>query len=183
MTKEIKTVQNPRLILVLCENAERISEIISDILNNCSYNTCIDRFTENTDFIISGRICAAECSEDIIADTVVFDKYPNTVKDVVSKFKNRVTSYECCCGSHADESVPALTYSRDNYSADITCRNIGNQKGKTVFDIIGSGILGRIRMNSESYTVDEVLLCTAVLTVTGVPLASILNYFNSLDEK
>ena len=33
MTNRIKTVQKPKVIMVCCRDSERISEIISDILN------------------------------------------------------------------------------------------------------------------------------------------------------
>lgn len=49
MTNRIKTVQNPRLIMIISENGKRIGDIVSDVLNFCSYNTCIDDFSQNTD--------------------------------------------------------------------------------------------------------------------------------------
>lgn len=180
MTNRIKTVQNPRLILAVCQNARRISEILSDILNDCSYNTCIDSFHKNTDFIISTK-SEAECPNDVIPDTIIFDESTdkNIADKAVNAFKKKVTSYEHFYSANEDEQMSVITYSLDNYSADVTFRNIKEENGITVFDVIVNGILGRVRVNSTLYSLKEVLQCIAVLTATGVPLAPITSFFNA----
>ena len=176
MTNRMKTVQNPRLILAVCQNARRISEILSDILNYCSYNTCIDSFSENTDFILSTK-SGTECPEGVIADTVIFDQ--SVSNEVFSGFKKKVTSYEHFYSVHKEEPISVITYSLDHYSADVTFRNIKEQNETTVFEIIVNGILSRVRINNRRYSLEEVLQCTAVLTATGIPLASIISFFNN----
>lgn len=175
LTNRIKTVKYPKLILLRCEDSNRLSELISDILNYCSYNTCIDDFTENTDYVISCSECSNEEMSGVIADTALASA--SDLHDLRRNgFRRLVASYEEV--SELPESEEGLiTYSGDNYSADVTCRNISSSGDATVFDIVSSGILSRVRINSSVYTVYEVLVCTSVLLAAGIPLASVIGYF------
>lgn len=184
MTNRIKTVQNPKLILVACKNSERISDIISNILNFCCYNTCIDDFSENTDFVITNYSENFTIPNDTIANTVIFDGSLSLSDGVIMKFRNKATSYEYCLKKYGEDVRNILTYSSENYDADVTYRNKSiTPDGEIVFDIIGTGILSRVRLNNSVFSLDEVLVCTAALIATGIPIASILGYFNSSDEK
>ena len=178
MTNRVKTVQNPKMILVACKDSERIAGIISAVLNECKYNTCIDDYYLNTDFIIVNYSERTEYPDDVIADTVVFDGEHDIEESDVSRFRTKVGTYEYAYKRYGDDSKSVLTYSAENYAADITCRNISLTCSGTAFDIIDNGILSRVNIGTNLYTVDEVLVCTAVLTATGVPLASVIGYFN-----
>lgn len=182
LTDRLKTVQSPRIILVDCDNAIRISGIISDILNYCSYNTLVDCFSENTDFIILTHAKKPIC-ENVIADTVTFDEKSVLSEEFISQFRNKVTSYEYCFGKYGDEAEGFLTYSADNYDAGVMFRNITVTENITSFDIIDDGILSRVRIHNNLYSVQEVIVCTCTLIATGVPIASILGYFNTYEEK
>ncbi|MDD6488391.1 MAG: hypothetical protein PUG48_01055 [Clostridia bacterium] len=184
MTNRIKTVQNPKLILVACKNSERISGIISDILNFCCYNTCIDNFSENTDFIIKNHSENFTIPKDTIACTVIFDGTLDLSDSVILKFRNKATSYEYCLKKYGEDVRTILTYSSENYDADVTYRNKSTDSdGAAVFDIIGTGILSRVHLKNSVFSIDEVLVCTAALIATGIPIASILGYFNASEEK
>ena len=176
MTNRIKTVKYPRLILLMCQDAERISELISDILNYCSYNTCIDDYTENTDYVISCTACPQEASAGVIADTALADA--ESLQQLrTGGFRRLVTAYETA-SEFPENEEGLMTYSSENYSADVACRNISSQGDDTVFDIVSSGILSRVRIDSSMYTVYEVLVCTSVLLAAGIPLASVIGFFN-----
>lgn len=184
MTNRIKTVQNPKLILVACKNSERISDIISDILNFCCYNTCIDDFSENTDFVIANYSKNFTIPDNAIADTVISDGSFALSNGIVSGFRNKATSYEYCLKKYGEGVRNILTYSSENYDADVTYRNKSTDSdGTAVFDIIGTGILSRVRLKNSVFSIDEVLVCTAALIATGIPIASILGYFNASNEK
>lgn len=184
MTNRIKTVQNPKLILVACKNSERIADIISSILNFCCYNTCIDNFSENTDFVIANYSDKFTIPQDTIADTVLFDRSSALSDSDISRFRNKVTSYEYSLKRYGEYAENIFTYSLENYDADVTHRNKSiTTDGKTVFDVIGTGILSRVHIKNSAFSVEEVLECTAALIAAGIPIASILGYFNSSDEK
>ncbi len=178
MTNRIKTVQNPRLILLACENSARLADIISDILNYCSYNTCIDDFSQNTDFIIENGSCKQECPENVIEDTVLFDDKSELTKEALSSFRERVAKYEDAMEMFGEESDKVITFSSENYGADVACRNYSKNSGTASFGLVGNGILSRVNIIDGKYTVDEILACTGVLLATGMPLASILGFFD-----
>ena len=164
MTNMIKTVQNPRLILLDCRNSHKLAEIISDVLNFCSFNTCIDDFTQVTDFIIENADSGTYCPENVIADTVLFDENSKMTRDKISTFREGVTSYENAMSFFGNDGEGIMTYSSDNYGADVASRNY-TENGGTVNIINGK------------YTVDEILACTGVLLAAGMPLASVLSFF------
>ncbi len=174
MTNKMKTVQKPRLIFLACENSQRLAELISNILDFCSYNNCINNFSENTDFVIETLGYGEEYPENVIADTVLYDGGYCRNKHL-GEFRQRVTAYENIDSSE-DE---ALTYSTDNYGADLACRNISEYDNTMTLDIVGNGILSRISLDKNKYSVGEVLACMGVLTASGLPLAAISGYFTS----
>lgn len=178
MTDKLKPVQSPRVILIQCKNSKRISEIISDILNCCSYNTLVDCFATNADFIISVNKNNINKDADVIKNTIFFDD--GSIDEKLSnEFCNKVMSYECCLKNYGDIPKEIMTYSSENYKANITARNIIKTKNNISFDVIGQGILSRVRIYSNKYSVEDVLICTAVLVATGMSIASILGYFNT----
>ena len=179
VTNRIKTVQNPRLIVIACNNGTRVGDIVSDVLNYCKYNTCINDFSQNTDFVIENPDYTGECPRNVIADTILFDDDSKYKCECAKKFRSRVTSYENAMHLYGGEPQDVLTYSSEHYAADVACRNISRRNGKAVFDIIGNGILSRVNIKDGKYSVDEVLACTGVLLAAGLPLASIINYFEN----
>ncbi len=179
MTNRIKTVQNPRLIVIACDNGKRVGDIVSDVLNFCMYNTCINDFSQNTDFVIENPEYKGGCPENVIADTILFDDDSKYSGECVKKFRSRVTSYENAIQLYGEDPQDVLTYSSEHYGADVACRNISEKNGIAAFDIIGNGILSRVNISEGKYTVDEVLACTGVLLAAGLPLASIINYFEN----
>ena len=175
MTNKMKTVQKPRLILLACENSHRIAELVSGILDFCSYNNCIDDFSENTDFIIETTEYDGERRTGVIADTVLFDGKCSIECERIGEFRQKVTAYENIGADEGD----VLTYSADNYGADLACRNV-SETGETVsLDIVGNGILSRINFDKDKCTAEEVLICMSVLVGAGLPLAAISGYFTS----
>ena len=175
LTNGIKTVKYRRMIFFRCECPARICELISDILNYCSYNTSTDDLSGDTDYILHCSDKMPELPDDVIADTA-FVTSDNIGCISGIEFRRIVLGYE-----DVDESLEdnerILTFSEENYSADVTCRNINTQGDITVFDIVSGGILSRVRINSSIYSVSDVLVCTAVLIAAGIPIASITGYF------
>ena len=177
MTNRIKTVQCPRVILVATENGEKLAQMISEIMNYCTYNTVIDDFSENTDFVIESEGFDVNCPEDTVADTVVFDESCCISGDRLAQFRERVTSYENALRVFGADGDDVLTFSGENYGADVACRNMTSDGKRISCDLIGNGILSRLSFDSSRYTVEDVLACTGVLIATGMPMASVLNFF------
>ena len=177
MTNKIRTVQNPRLILLDCKNSHKLAQIISDILNFCKFNTCIDDFSEITDFVIENADSGIERPENVIDDTVLFDNNSSLSRDLIKGFRESVTPYENAMKFFGEDNDRVITYSSENYGADVASRNYAENGGTVSFELIGGGILSRVNVINGKYTVDEVLACTGVLIAAGMPLASVLNFF------
>lgn len=182
MTNSIKTVQNPRVILVALQSPERIMSLLSDILNVCSYNTCINDFSKNTDFVIASESFDSECPENAVADTVLFDGKCTVSSERLRDFRTRVTPYENAIDIYGCDPEDVVTYSAENYGADVAVRNLTKENGAASFDIIGNGILSRVNVIDSKYSVEDILICTGVLLAAGLPMASIIGYFDSEEE-
>lgn len=177
MTNKIKTVQNPRLILLDCGNSNKLAGIISDVLNYCKFNTCIDDFTEITDFVILNADSGIQRPENVIADTVLFDENSSLSKSLIESFRKSVTPYENAMKLFSEDNDKLITYSSENYGADVASRNYAENGGTVSFELVVGGILSRVNIINGKYTVDEILACTGILLAAGMPLASVLNFF------
>lgn len=179
MTNKLKTLQCPRVVLVATGNSRKLTSIISDVMNYCTYNTLIDDFSENTDFVIESEEYDRNCPENAVADTVIFDNNCSLSDERLRAFRERITSYENSMKLDLAEGEKVTTYSSENYGADVACRNLTYDGGKASCDLIGNGILSRLTFDSRKYTADEILACTGVLLAAGMPMAAILNYFSA----
>ncbi len=176
MTNRLKTVRYKKLIRIKRKDGKRIAGLLSQILDNCGFNTCIDDFSENTDYVITSETADSDVPEDVIHDTIVYDDPAEGPS--AEGFRAAVTDYVNAVSE--DEDGPNyVTYSDTNYAADVACRNVSVQGSETGFDIVCGGILGRARIDNGRYSVEEVLVCAAALTASGVPMASVLEFFNS----
>ena len=75
------------------------------------------------------------------------------------------------------------TYSSKTDAADFTARNIRvTPDGFTAFEIVGVGIIGRVRLNTQrSGVIDDVLAAAAAAVETGIPFADVLKALNSAE--
>ena len=175
LTNGIKTVKYKRMIFFRCGCAARICELISDILGYCLYTASTDDISGDTDYILYRSEKIPELTDDVIADTA-FVTADNIGCISGMGFRRLVMRYEDVDESlEGDERI--FTFSEDNYSADVTCRNISTQGNITVFDIVSGGILSRVRIDSSIFSVSDVIVCAAVLIAAGIPIASITGYF------
>ena len=177
MTNRIKTVQYPRVVLVAMQNPDRIIEMISDIMNYCTYNTVIDDFSENTDFVIETESFDINCPENAVADTLIFDESCRLDRERIAGFRQKVTPYENVGSISQEESEGLITYSLENYGADVTLRNVTEENGRASCDLLCGGILSRLSFDSSRFTGEEVLISIAALLAAGMPMASVLNFF------
>lgn len=77
-----------------------------------------------------------------------------------------------------------FTYSIQWDGADFTARNIrALPDGTAVFEMVGVGIIGRVRLeHARDGDVEASLAAAAVAMAAGVPFAGILNALNGPDE-
>ncbi|QAT50145.1 hypothetical protein EQM14_10420 [Caproiciproducens sp. NJN-50] len=75
-----------------------------------------------------------------------------------------------------------ITYSLARDDADFTARNIRmTPDGDAAFEIVGFGVIGRVRLNGGSLSdVEEVLAAACAAVGAGIPFAEVLKALNSL---
>lgn len=96
--------------------------------------------------------------------------------------------FEACVADYDFAAMPQvaahhpLTYSVGNDSADFTARNVRRtQDGFTTFEMVGVGVIGRVRLaGGEENRVREALAAAAAAVACGIPLAEVLRALNSV---
>lgn len=80
---------------------------------------------------------------------------------------------------------PCTTYSSKTDSADFTARNIRYaQDGCVAFEIVGVGIIGRVKLNTrDKGIVDDALAASAAAVGIGIPFADVLKALNNIKLK
>lgn len=99
-----------------------------------------------------------------------------------------VEGFAVCVADYAFSAMPEiaalkpLTYSTVSDSADFTARNIRKlSEGFSAFEMIGVGVIGRVRLATEnSDWVGPALAAAAAAIACGIPFAEVLDALNSL---
>lgn len=76
-----------------------------------------------------------------------------------------------------------ITYSLTRNDADFTARNIRmTPEGNIAFEIVGFGVIGRVRLSGGSLSgVEEVLAAACAAVSAGIPFAEVLKALNGLN--
>lgn len=83
----------------------------------------------------------------------------------------------------AEGAKKLITYSMGRNDADFTARNIRKTpSGQTAFEIVGFGVIGRVRLGGENRAgVEETLAAACAAVESGIPFADVLKALNSPD--
>lgn len=74
-----------------------------------------------------------------------------------------------------------VTYSVDRNDADYTAKNIRTLRdGFTAFEIVGSGIIGRVRLGEKIPGVRCALAAASAAVAAGIPFADVLRALNDI---
>lgn len=100
-----------------------------------------------------------------------------------SRFQVRVARYSPEEKPDPGVSGNTVTYSTQWNGADFTARNIRpTESGLVSFEIVGVGIIGRVRLKTRSQgEVEPALAAAAAAIAAGVPFAEALDALNRLD--
>lgn len=96
--------------------------------------------------------------------------------------------FSVCVADYAFSAMPEiaalkpLTYSTSSDSADFTARNIRKlPEGFSAFEMIGVGVIGRVRLATENPDwVGPALAAAAAAIACGIPFAEVLEALNGL---
>ncbi|MCI1966733.1 MAG: hypothetical protein LKJ17_11485 [Oscillospiraceae bacterium] len=97
--------------------------------------------------------------------------------------------WDVCVAEHelsfrAAGTAKLITYSLARDDADFTARNVRTIPGRGIaFEIVGFGVIGRVRLNSGSLSdVEEVLAAACAAVGVGIPFAEVLKALNQLNS-
>lgn len=134
------------------------------------------------DFII---LNASLLKEDILKDfnletILVLCDAEEVNANFIEKFNNIILPYSFSENLSIKEKN-VLFYSINSNEADLIAKNINPQDDKTVFELLGTGVIGRVKLSKSSQlSVELVLAVSSTLVAMGVPLAVVLNVINQL---
>lgn len=184
-----------RLIAVLGETADeaavlltkilRSTGFIASILNQDKEHSCKDALitaSKVCDFIVlNASLLKNELLDEFNLETIlVLCDTDKTDKEFIEKFKNIVLPYLLEENLNI-KGKNILSYSVNSNEADLIAKNINPQEDKIVFELLGTGIIGRVKLSrSSGFSVELVLAVSSALVAMGVPLAAVLNVINQL---
>lgn len=68
-----------------------------------------------------------------------------------------------------------ISYDNENDKADITAKNIRTVDGTVVFELLGTGIIGRLRVKNDGEdTVNKALISAGIMLCSGIPLREVV---------
>ncbi len=196
MSEMRSTAVNKRvkLIAVSGKAAKDAAKLLTMILSTCGFRA--SQLSLNEPAWEEALETAGDVCDFVVLDTELFDikltdKFSletalviGETKDIdeegLSKFKNAVLPYSMN-GSITERKRNMLFYSIDNNEADLIAKNINLREDRTVFELLGTGVIGRAKFSRTSgFSVELVLAAASALIAMGVPLASVLNVINRL---
>lgn len=183
-----------RLIAVSGKAANEAAQLLTKILRTCNFR--VSQLNSNETVWEEALKIAGNVCDFVILNTEIFDiDFPDrfvqetalivgeteTVdENGLKNFKNVVLPYSLY-GRIKENKENILFYSLDNNEADLIAKNINPQKDRVVFELLGTGVIGRVKLSRTSgFSVELVLAVSSALIAMGVPLASVLGVMNQL---
>lgn len=187
--------KNVKLIAVSGQMSNEAVQLLIKILRTCNFrasnlNTQESAWEEALN--IAGKVC-----DFVVLDTESFDvnfpeKFIPEAALVVGKFDSIINENDFKRFEHvvlpyslsesiAQKGKNIIFYSMNSNEADLIAKNINPQEDRTVFELLGTGVIGRVKLSKKSgFSVELVLAVSSALVAMGVPLASVLGVMNQL---
>lgn len=151
--------------IVVLEKSGHTIEVLRQILRSCGKENytalgageTVPPGTPSSTLLVCGPECPAEAAG-----------YGACVADCESAFPSGLAGFG-----------RLTTYSVDRDGADFTAKNIRSaQDGSTAFEIVGSGIIGRVRLGAGAPGVRCALAAASAAVAAGIPFADVLRALN-----
>lgn len=183
-----------RLIAVCGETANEAAVLLTKILRSTGFiasflnqedsewKDALKTASKVCDFIIlNASVIKEDISEEFNLEIIlVLCDADEVDMELVKKFKKIVLPYSMCEKFSVKERN-MLFYSMNNNEADLIAKNINPQDNRTVFELLGTGVIGRVKLSKSSgFSVELVLAVSSALVAIGVPLAAVLDVINQI---
>lgn len=178
-----------KLVAVSEKSDGLIAKTLQSILEHCGYSVTADcDETACTDQKIEYLVASAAEYTKLPANTVpavliladfahVTDYALNHAKD----FIGCVMDYDAHIPSSADyfTGCKILTYSTSSDNADFTARYIHTLDRETAFEIVGVGVIGRVRLRHPDLVKASLIAASSAISC-GISFADVLNALNNM---
>lgn len=182
MNREIQA----RLITVLQQNTSSAAQgILNKIFAYCAQKTagCEEsafryRITECTFVDGLPQVMKGTTPDTLILNDGIPQK--SALWQQAARYKNLVLPYESIEALPEQLPCKLFSYSTHSDSAGLTARNIRNHDSQTLFEIVGFGVIGRVRFSRCSEAeIGEILAAASAATACSFPFACILDGINA----
>ncbi|MDP4119431.1 MAG: hypothetical protein Q8876_00020 [Bacillota bacterium] len=180
-----------KLKIIYVSGAQTFSSVVCDsltfVLNRCGFKaqtagdiSLLDfsKYNDDDGFIVT---CGenAKIPEDIYDKTlVIIDSSKSDYMSDLHKYDKAVIPFN---REALPENVEVIKYAVSEIEADLTAKNIQELSDVLKFEILGTGIIGRIRIPRDSrLTVDTTLAIAGALLISGVSMSDMIDGINAI---
>jgi hypothetical protein len=161
-------LHNTTKLIAVCDKTGHTTQVLKKILNFCGRDGI--------------RVSsAAEPAEPTLHPMVLLFCDAVKVPDA-DRFSICVANYDIAARPEL-QGLQLVTFSVESDSADFTARNIHRtQDGCTAFEIVGVGVIGRVKLAGDSTKYVEAVLAAAAAAISsGIAFAEVLEALNHIE--
>lgn len=178
-----------KLIAVSEKPGELVAHTLQKILMYCGHAVSND-IGETTDptkpieYLITTASKLTELPANTVPAVLLLADFAHVTEQMLNHakdFADCVTDYDISIPLSADYLIDCkmLTYSSTSDNADFTARNIRTIEEGVAFEIVGVGVIGRVKLSSPDMVKTALVAASAALACR-VPFADVLNALNNM---
>ncbi|HEX3037693.1 MAG TPA: hypothetical protein VHO94_01700 [Oscillospiraceae bacterium] len=178
-----------KMIAVSEKSDELVAEILQKVLEYCGHTvtSVIDETActeKQVEYLVAPAAEITMLPVNTVPALLILVDFAHVNEQVLSHardFVGCVMDYDMHVPSSADyfTDCKILTYSTGSDNADFTARYIHTLNGETAFEIVGVGVIGRVRLR-DSAIVKASLVAACAAVSCGIPFADVLNALNNI---
>ncbi len=154
-------------LIAVCDKSGHTTEVLKKLLKICGRN--------------SYHVLPANAPFEPVLQPAVLLYYDVLAAADACRFPLCVARYESA-GDSQLQGLNPLTFSMENNYADFTACNIRRVENLIQFEIVGIGVIGRVRLPCEYESWVEIFLAAAAAAIScGVPFAEVMEALNHFE--
>ena len=152
--------------------------VLRGVLENCGYETADSPdFSGRPAYLVLPADQAKDLAGQVFPAVLVLERGGSG--GCPEKFARCVMDYDRPVESAEIPAEKLLTYSAKSDNADFTARNIRTVGDSVVFEIVGIGIIGRVKLR-DSGRIKTCLVAASAAISCGIPFADVLSGLNQI---
>lgn len=184
---EITNCKAVKLIAVSEKPEESYAAALKKILEYCGYTVTADADAAGTgqyEYWIAHASALTGLPTGVTPSVLLLVDFAHVAEEILSRAKDFtacVTDYDTPIPLSADYLTHCnmLSYSAESDNADFTARNIHATEQGIAFEIVGVGVIGRVKLNEPELVKTSLVAASAALAC-GIPFADVLSALNNM---